>query len=174
MNDELKLSDYSSYFAFYSEKIITGICLILYSYIVYTFIRFNSNSLINRVFKIELLISCMIHMIPFLFFPQIGITQVKASDVIPITCAMQILLLSISIFSTIFLSTALTCIAYWKVHYSSVIEEKEKLLYILYLLFVGGYLWFLPLFFFPSLIRKVMMIIFVGLITVWLIQYIAL
>ena len=77
--------------------------------------------------KIQLTITVMIHMIPYLFGPQYSKQETHEDYTDPL-CQTQTLLLAVSMFNTTHFPTILTVITYISLNHPETLETKEKCL----------------------------------------------
>lgn len=125
-NDNI-LDDSDSKIIFFTEKGISIITLILCLYVLYISFQFQKYNTINAIMKIQLTITVMIHMIPYLFGPQYS-KQETHEDYIDPFCQTQTLLLAVSMFNTTHFPTILTVITYISLNHPETLETKEKCL----------------------------------------------
>ena len=127
MANENILDDSYSKIIFFTEMGISIVTLILCVYVLYISFQFQKYNTINAIMKIQLIITVMIHMIPYLFGPQYS-KQETYEDSIDPYCQTQTLLLAVSMFNTTHFPIILTVITYISLNHPETLELKEKCL----------------------------------------------
>ena len=134
---------------FYSERVISIIGLIISLYVLSISCFKKVHNKLLFTIENHITISCIIHMIPYLFPPQDPKKQLHYSDPIPFICKVSVSMHSLSHYNSLMFPALLTYILYLSFSNPQKIETNQRLLkYCIPFLFwifnsVGGILIFL-------------------------------
>ena len=111
------------------EKVLNGIALLVCIYILYISLKFKSQKDdLTAIIKRQLVISCIIHIIPYLFPPLKDIEQKEPYDYINPLCGIQVFFGSFSNFCVSIFSTAIPCLTYLRFSGTQISEKNEKII----------------------------------------------
>ena len=111
------MSNDDSHIINYTEKGISIASIIFSLYVLYTSFLSQKYRTITSIMKIQLTITCIIHMIPYLFEEQSLFS-----------CSFQTFLLASSMFNTVQFPTILTIITYYNLKIPDTMIKKENVL----------------------------------------------
>lgn len=113
---------------FIIEKVINVIALLVCLYMLYISLKFKSQKDdLTAMIKRQLVISCILHIIPYLFPPLKDIDQGDESyKYINPLCGIQVFFASFSNFCMSIFSTAIPCLTYLRFKGTQISEKTER------------------------------------------------
>lgn len=128
-NNEAMLDSNFAYSVFYTEKAISILSIIFSIYVMYISCRFKTENQINYIIKLQIAISSIIHMIPYLLPAQEqGFQQENYKSPITFICSFETSLFSVTHYNLLSFPTFLTYIVYLSFKNPDKIEKNEKIL----------------------------------------------